>query len=65
MLKIRIRMGSENPSIWLSLQQLWDFLADYPSADADVAELRTLVISVARFTRNIVAGVAVNQQNAL
>lgn len=64
MLKIRIRMGSENPSIWLSLQQLWDFLADYPSADADVAELRTLVISVARFTRNIVAGVAVNQQNA-
>ncbi|KAG1750046.1 spinocerebellar ataxia type 10 protein domain-containing protein [Suillus occidentalis] len=61
---LRIRVGSENPSIWPSLQQLWNFLADYPSADADVAELRTLVISVARFTRNIVAGVAVNQQNA-
>lgn len=61
---LRIRMGSENPSIWPSLQQLWNFLADYPSADADVAELRILVISVARFTRNIVAGVAANQQNA-
>ncbi|KAG1831254.1 spinocerebellar ataxia type 10 protein domain-containing protein [Suillus variegatus] len=61
---LRIRMGSENPSIWLSLQQLWDLLAEYPSADADVAELRVLVISVARFTRNIVAGVAANQQNA-
>lgn len=58
-------MGSENPSIWLSLQRLWDLLAEYPSADADVAELRVLVISVARFTRNIVAGVAANQQNAL
>lgn len=61
---LRVRMGSENPSIWPSLQQLWNFLADYPSADADVVELRLLVISVARFTRNIVAGVAVNQQNA-
>ncbi|KAG1741090.1 spinocerebellar ataxia type 10 protein domain-containing protein [Suillus lakei] len=61
---LRIRMGSDNPSIWPSLQQLWNFLADYPSADADVAELRILVVSVARFTRNLVAGVAMNQQNA-
>ncbi|KAG0709195.1 spinocerebellar ataxia type 10 protein domain-containing protein [Suillus ampliporus] len=61
---LRIRMGSDGPSIWPSLQQLWNFLADYPSADADVPALRILVVSVARFTRNLVAGVAKNQQNA-
>lgn len=61
---LRIRMGSGKPSIWPSLQQLWNFLVDYPSADADVVELRILVMSIARFTRNIVAGVAANQQNA-
>ncbi|KAG2122107.1 spinocerebellar ataxia type 10 protein domain-containing protein [Suillus clintonianus] len=61
---LRIRMGLDHPSIWPSLQQVWNYLADYPSADADVAELRILVISVARFTRNLVAGVAMNQQNA-
>ncbi|KAG1746702.1 spinocerebellar ataxia type 10 protein domain-containing protein [Suillus paluster] len=61
---LRIRMGSDGPSIWPSLQQLWNFLADYPSADADVPALRILVISVARFTRNLVASVAENQRNA-
>ncbi|KIJ20811.1 hypothetical protein PAXINDRAFT_160284 [Paxillus involutus ATCC 200175] len=57
-------MGADSPSIWPSLRQLWVFLAgQVESQEVDVST-QTLVTSLAKFTRNLVAGITTNQQNA-
>lgn len=61
----RIRMGTNNPSIWPSLHQAWDRLAGQVALDASDAPTRSLIMSIGKFTRNLVAAVPSNQQNAL
>ena len=63
----RVRMGANKPSIWPGLHQAWDALAlaAQVAFDEGNAPTRSLVISFARFTRNLVAAVPSNQQNAL
>ncbi|KAH7890707.1 spinocerebellar ataxia type 10 protein domain-containing protein [Phlebopus sp. FC_14] len=61
---LRTRMGIDSPSIWPSLRQLWKFLVEQVTAHEDDISTRTLVVSLCRFTRNLVAGVPQNQQNA-
>ncbi|KIJ62027.1 hypothetical protein HYDPIDRAFT_30846 [Hydnomerulius pinastri MD-312] len=61
---LRAQMGADSPSIWPSLRRLWDFLAELVTSHEDSVSTRTLVISISRFTRNLVAGVSANQQNA-
>ena len=62
----RVQMGTGNPSIWPRLHQAWDALAEQvASFDGGDAPTRCLVTSYARFTRNLVAAVPSNQQNAL
>lgn len=58
-------MGVNNPSIWPGLRQAWDTLAERAVLDEGDAPTRSLVTSLARFTRNLVAAVPSNQQNAL
>lgn len=58
-------MGTDNPSVWPSLHQAWDTLAGQVAFDEGDAPTRSLVTSLARFTRNLVAAVPSNQQNAL
>jgi len=63
-----VRMGDQEPSIWLFLGQLWRDLSDaQATADEDgrFAQNTDLVLSLARFTRNLVADVRHNQQQAL
>ncbi|KAF9221388.1 hypothetical protein BS17DRAFT_797175 [Gyrodon lividus] len=61
---LRTQMGTDSPSIWPTLHKLWDVLAGQVASQEDDVSTRTLGISVARFTRNLVAGIPTNQQNA-
>jgi ataxin-10 len=58
-------MGASNPPIWPGLHKAWETLAGQVARDEGDAPTRTLVMSFARFTRNLVAAVPSNQQNAL
>ncbi|KAH7929116.1 hypothetical protein BV22DRAFT_1003495 [Leucogyrophana mollusca] len=60
---LRQKIGSEEPSIWSSLRQLWNLFIG-PTSDEESAEMGILITSVARFTRNLVAGVPINQKLA-
>jgi len=57
--------------LWTDLRRLWLDLAEahFPESsttmDIDAQNLQFLCIALARFTRNIVAGVPTNQLNAL
>ncbi|KAG7093765.1 hypothetical protein E1B28_007413 [Marasmius oreades] len=78
--KTRQRMGSEDVSLWGDVRKLWKNLVraqltfwdgddDSETEDDTPAETKDhslcrLCISLARFTRNIVAGVPVNQNKA-
>ena len=66
----RIRLGNAEPSIWPLLHQVWEDITSAHAAQTDddirrQTELRRLCYSVARFTRNLVAGVPYNQDRAL
>ncbi|EKM50441.1 uncharacterized protein PHACADRAFT_263736 [Phanerochaete carnosa HHB-10118-sp] len=65
-------MGRAQPDIWHELQRLWVAVSAAHSAMVSEEEdgeletiLRTWTVSLARFTRNIVAAVPYNQQRAL
>ena len=63
--------GTSMPSIWPLLQQLWQKLdkqysrnLESPADTNHGADLERLIMSTARFTRNLVAGVFPNQLSA-
>ncbi|EIW58745.1 uncharacterized protein TRAVEDRAFT_29229 [Trametes versicolor FP-101664 SS1] len=58
--------NATNPSIWPVLRSLWDAAADaHADSEADDApRLIQLSVSLARFTRNLVAATPANQENA-
>lgn len=65
-------MGEEEPSVWPDLRRLWATItaahSGLTSEDEDSGQeptLRNLCISLARFTRNLVAAVPYNQERAL
>jgi hypothetical protein len=57
-----IQLGSQYPSIWVPLHELWKHLTSAQSVENNLDP--QLVISVARFTRNLIADVPFNQKNA-
>ncbi|KAK7687932.1 hypothetical protein QCA50_009151 [Cerrena zonata] len=59
----RVQVGTSVPPLWPILQEIWA-LAAIPTPDGD-SNIRNLRLSVARFTRNLVAAVPYNQQQAL
>jgi hypothetical protein len=62
----RIQLGSQSPSIWKPLYEVWDSVTRKQSAGIGLDSQHTqLVLSLAKFTRNIVADVPFNQKNAL
>lgn len=62
----RIQLGSQTPSIWKPLQDVWDSVTRAQSAGIALDNQHTqLVLSLAKFTRNLVADVPLNQKNAL
>ncbi len=62
----RVRHGSQEPTIWVPLHELWNSLVRTQSAEIDSDSWHgPLVLSVARFTRNLIADVPNNQNNAL
>ncbi|KIL00750.1 hypothetical protein PAXRUDRAFT_795060 [Paxillus rubicundulus Ve08.2h10] len=61
---LRAQIGADSPSIWPSLRQLWVFLAGQVESQEVNVSTQTLITSLARFTRNLVAGITTNQQNA-
>lgn len=58
-------MGANKPSIWPGLHKAWETFARQVARDEGDAPTRSLVMSFARFTRNLVAAVPSNQQIAL
>lgn len=61
-----IRLGSEEPLIWVPLHELWKSVIRAQSAEGDFDSWHVqLVLSVAKFTRNLIADVPNNQKNAL
>jgi hypothetical protein len=62
----RIQLGSQTPSIWKPLHDVWDSVTRKQSAGIGLdSQHAQLVLSLAKFTRNIVADVPFNQKNAL
>ena len=62
----RIQIGTQVPSIWVPLKELWLSVARVQSAEVESDSWHTqLVLCVAKFTRNLVADVPNNQRNAL
>lgn len=62
----RIQLGSQPPSIWTPLYELWGSVTRAQSAGTDLDSQQTpFVLSLAKFTRNLVADVPLNQKNAL
>lgn len=71
--ELRAEVGQAQPDIWSELRRLWTAVSAAHSAmvsedeeEGDVRGefLRTLAVSLARFTRNLVAAVPDNQQRA-
>ena len=62
----RIQLGSESPSIWAPLHEVWGGVTRTQSAETGLdGQHILLVLSLAKFTRNVVAEVPLNQKNAL
>lgn len=68
----RADMGEAGPDIWRDIRRLWTMVSTAHSGltsevedDERGATLRALTVSLARFTRNLVAAVPHNQQQAL
>lgn len=61
---LRTAVGAGQPTIWPNLRSLWLMLAEKVTTHQNDEPTRTVVISTSRFTRNLVAGVAKNQENA-
>ncbi|KZT27840.1 hypothetical protein NEOLEDRAFT_1239988 [Neolentinus lepideus HHB14362 ss-1] len=59
---LRQSVGDEQPPIWAHLTQLWSTVASVLLADDD--RLQDLCLSLAKFTRNLVANVSDNQNRA-
>ncbi|KAF8498656.1 spinocerebellar ataxia type 10 protein domain-containing protein, partial [Russula emetica] len=58
-------LGSQTPSIWKPLHEVWDTVTRVQSAGIGLDSQHTqLVLSLAKFTRNLVADVPFNQKNA-
>jgi len=62
----RVQLGSQQPSIWVPLRELWNELSRAQSAGIDTdGRSSQLLVSLAKFTRNLIADVPHNQKNAL
>ncbi|KAH9993736.1 hypothetical protein BJV74DRAFT_884332 [Russula compacta] len=62
---LRVQIGSQHPSIWAPLHELWDNITRAHSTGIDLDGQQTrLVLSVAKFTRNLIADVPSNQKHA-
>lgn len=61
---LRTAVGVGQPTIWPNLRSLWLMLAEKVATHRDDEPTRAVVINTSRFTRNLVAGVANNQENA-
>lgn len=62
---LRIQLGSQIPSIWKPLHEVWDTVTRAQSAGIGLdSHHAQLVLSLAKFTRNLVADVPFNQKNA-
>ncbi|KAI9511595.1 spinocerebellar ataxia type 10 protein domain-containing protein [Russula earlei] len=62
---LRVQLGSQHPSIWPPLHELWNAIARAQSAGTDTDDQHSqLLISLAKFTRNLIADVPFNQKNA-
>jgi hypothetical protein len=59
----RIQLGSQPPSIWTPLHEVWGSVTRAQSAGIGLD--RQLILSLAKFTRNLIADVPFNQKNAL
>lgn len=62
-------MGKVEPHIWPELRSLWKIVAETQlskrhSWDGDELSLRKFTVNLAKFTRNVVAGIAFNQEQA-
>lgn len=66
---LRQRIGKVEPPIWSELQKLWHIttetqISSQPSWDGNEESLRKFSVILAKFTRNLVAGVVHNQEQA-
>lgn len=61
---LRTTAGADQPTVWPGLRRLWHVLAEEATVHEDDESTRTIITSTCRFTRNLVAGVAKNQENA-
>jgi len=61
----RTTAGADQPTVWPGLRRLWHVLAEEATVHEDDESTRTIITSTCRFTRNLVAGVAKNQETAL
>lgn len=62
-------MGKVEPHIWPELRSLWNIVAETQlskrhSWDGDEHSLRKFTVNLGKFTRNVVAGIAFNQEQA-
>jgi hypothetical protein len=57
--------GSAEPTVWKSLAELWEDAARHSSAEEEDSGLADHILVLAKFTRNLVAGCAYNQTQAL
>jgi len=62
---LRVQLGSQQPSIWVPLHELWNEVTHAQSAGIDTdGQSSQLLVSLAKFTRNLIADVPDNQKNA-
>lgn len=65
---LRVQLGSQEPLIWAPLHELWSILTRIQSvgseSDSASSQHIYLVVSLAKFTRNLIADVPYNQKNA-
>jgi hypothetical protein len=57
--------GSAEPTVWKSLAELWEDAARRSSSSEEDSGLAHHILVLAKFTRNLVAGCAYNQTQAL
>ncbi|KAN0137198.1 Spinocerebellar ataxia type 10 domain containing protein [Lactarius tabidus] len=65
---LRVQLGSQQPPIWAPLHEVWSTLTRIQSvgseSDSTSSQHISLIVSLAKFTRNLVADVPFNQENA-
>lgn len=62
------QLGSQQPSIWAPFHELWGILTRIQSVGSEsdgTSQHISLIVSLAKFTRNLVADVPFNQKHAL